>query len=72
MNSDGLVHGISLIYSGGVCEGGKYNLNVTSMCGADGKNSKSAPLLKSMEKTGACSYTVVYDTKAGCPVFSLS
>jgi len=25
-----------------------------------------------MEKTGACNYTVVYDTKAGCPVFSLS
>jgi len=73
MDSDGLVKGISLIYTGGVCEGGKYSLNVTSMCGADGKDSKAPPaILSAPTKTSACNYTVVYDTKAGCPVFSLS
>lgn len=45
------------------------------MCalGADGSNDNTAvPTIKDHFKTGACNYTVVYDTKAGCAIFSLS
>jgi len=74
MDSDGTITGISLIFEGGVCGTGKFNLNVTAMCPADGKNSKEAPLVleSSVDATNPCNFFIVYMTPNGCPVFSLS
>jgi hypothetical protein len=74
-NSDGLPIGISLIYSGGSCGDSKYNLNVTTMCklGADGSISdEGLPTMLSQTSSGACNHTIVYESKAGCAIFSLS